>query len=114
MKKRTDLATMNVVDLNSTFETCNTCAKKLTSIDKCMFYQNEYKEQLEANTGALVYCSKLCLDYGTLKLDTKKLLIAIECNTYHGFVEGSSFRDGEPIINQMDISEEINNLRGIL
>ena len=67
MKKRTDLTTMNVVDLNSTFETCNTCAKKLTSIDKCMFYQNDYTEQLEANTGALVYCSKLCLNYGTLK-----------------------------------------------
>ena len=62
MKKRTGLATMNVVDLNSTFETCNTCNKKLTSIDKCMFYLNDYKAQLEADTGALVYCSQLCLD----------------------------------------------------
>ena len=66
MKKRTDLTTMNVVDLNSTFETCNTCAKKLTSIDKCMFYQNDYKEQLKADTGALVYCSELCLNRGIL------------------------------------------------
>ena len=57
---------MNVVDLNSTFETCNTCAQKLTSIDKCMFYQNDYKEQLKADTGALVYCSELCLNRGIL------------------------------------------------
>lgn len=112
--KRIDLSTQDVRDINMLFETCAICGTRLAPHDKCMFYHNDYQEQSAADTGALVYCSQLCLDYGTLKLETKKLLTAIKCNTYHGCVEGSPFKDGEPIINQMDLAEEINNLDNIL
>tara|TARA_R110000824_G_scaffold47506_2_gene135243 strand:+ start:397 stop:747 length:351 start_codon:yes stop_codon:yes gene_type:complete len=106
--KRIDLVIDKVYNVNSLFETCDSCKKRLEGDDKCFYYSNDYDEQLAADTGALVYCSTLCLSYGTLKLNTQKLLIAMEFNICQEYDEHGNYA---PYIPVQYIGEEMEQVK---
>ena len=106
---RKDLIIEDVCNVNLQFETCDVCEKRLEPNDMCMYYINDYVEQREADTGCLVYCSAICLNYGTLKQDVEKLIAAIRDNTDDDVDEHKNWK---PIVPLQFIQGEIEKIIG--
>tara|TARA_B100000029_G_C17409279_1_gene900096 strand:- start:73 stop:480 length:408 start_codon:yes stop_codon:yes gene_type:complete len=106
---RKDLTIEEVCNVNSKFETCDVCKKRLEPNDMCMYYLEDYKEQKILDTGCLVYCSATCLNYGTLKQDIRKLIEAIRDNTEDDVDEHNNW---SPYVPLQFIQEEIEIIIG--